>query len=136
MPEAETGIRLEDGRGQRHDVDVHHLAARVHPGVRAARHDHGLRHRRPRRLPLEGLLQDTLDRAAARLAGPAREVRAVVGDVQTQTNEPAVPSGEGGLVRNGFRRQDSSSCCDGGSEKPAASAASAEANHTSALVCS
>ena len=34
------------------------------------------------------------------LAGPTREVGAVVGDVEPQSNEPAVPMGAAGSVRS------------------------------------
>ncbi len=85
----------------------------------------------------EGVLQDALYGATTWLAGPAGEVGSVVADVQAQTNEPALPNfGSDGLVSRANWGQDSSSDgrCDGGSWKPAASAASVEANHTSAAV--
>ncbi|SFB31285.1 hypothetical protein SAMN05216266_10858 [Amycolatopsis marina] len=82
-------------------------------------------------------LEDTLNGSPIRLPGPAREVSTVVTDIETQTDEPALPVGSGGLVRDVSSCQDSSSepRCDGGNWKPAASAASALANQTSAVVC-
>jgi len=82
--------------------------------------------------PLQLPVQYPRDGTPGGLGGPAGEVGAVVGDVQPKTTEPAV-RGDGGLGRARVD-QDSSSCCDGGSENPAASAASAVANHTSATV--
>lgn len=141
---------------------MQNLAGGMHPGVRPAGDHHRFGWLGPGRLFGEGVFDDALDGATTRLLGPAREVCAVVGNVEPetdqgafsprkaapgQTDEPAIPGGSSGLVRYGFRRQDSSSDdsaasssafarCDGGSWKPAFSAASSLSNQTSATVCS
>lgn len=114
------------------------------PGVGSPGHDDRARDGGTGRLLCQRVLDQPLNGAQARLPGPAGEIRPVVADVQTQTNEPALPEGSGGLVRRISSRQDSSLAasassssdlrCDGGNWKPAASAASALANQTSATV--
>ncbi len=87
--------------------------------------------------PRQPLGQDALDGALIPLGGPAGEVRAVVGDRQAQTDEPATPIGSGGLVAVKRGAQLSSSAAAAPAlVKPAASAASVLSNHTSATVCS
>jgi hypothetical protein len=91
------------------------LAGGVDTGVGAACDDDGGRDEGTGGLFGQSVLDEALDGPEAWLAGPAVEVRAVVADVETQTNEPALPSGDSGLVRIGKSRQDSSSStCDGG----------------------
>jgi hypothetical protein len=71
------------------------------------------------------------------LGRPPGEVRSVVGDVEPQTDEPAVPvSGNGGLDAAIRRAQLSSDSVAPALVKPAASAASVLSNHTSATVWS
>ena len=78
------GTRVEAVR----QVDVGHLAASVHPGVRAPRH-------RQRGGVVETQdagdpgLQLALHGAQVRLACPAREVRSVIGDVQAPASHEA-----------------------------------------------
>jgi hypothetical protein len=94
---------------------VDDLAGGVDTGIRATGDDDGGDDGSTGGLFSEGVLDEALDGAQAGLAGPAVEIRAVVADVETQTNEPALPSGDSGLVRIGRSRQDSSSStCDGG----------------------
>ena len=97
---------------------------------------HGQLDRHPQD-PGQPLGQRPLDRALITLGGPTGEVRAVVGDVEPQTDEPAVPvSGNGGLDAAIRRAQLSSDSVAPALVKPAASAASVLSNHTSATVCS
>lgn len=92
-----------------------HLAGGVDTGIGAACDDDRRVHGGAGGLFGQGVLDEALDGPQAWLTGPAVEVRAVVADVQTQTNEPALPNGDSGLVRIGKCRQDSSSStCDGG----------------------
>jgi hypothetical protein len=94
---------------------VDHLAGGVDTGICAACDDNGGVDRGTGGLLGQRALNKALDGPQARLTGPAIEVRAVVADVQTQTNEPALPGGDSGLVRIDKSRQDSSSStCDGG----------------------
>src|SRR5690606_18120319 len=67
---------------------------------------HRLRH--PQHL-LRGFLQDPLHGPPARLLRPAGEVRAVVGDVPAQTDEPATFVLGGGLIGKLRSNQDSPS---------------------------
>lgn len=142
------------------------LAGGMHPGICSTGDYHRCGRFGTGWLLDQGVFEYALDGATTRLLRPAREVRAVVGNIEPetdqgafsprkaprQTNEPAIPRGSSGLVRYGFRRQDSSSDdsaasssaasssafarCDGGSWKPAFSAASSLSNQTSATVCS
>ncbi|GAB3486457.1 hypothetical protein GCM10027521_28810 [Amycolatopsis cihanbeyliensis] len=113
------------------------LAGGVYTGVGSPGDNDGTRDRRTRGLPRQRLLENPLHRPPIGLPRPTREIGAVIADVEAQTNEPALPrSGSDGLVRWIYSRQESSSdvACD--ASKPAASAASALANHTSAMACS
>ena len=68
------------------EVDVSHLSRGVHPGVRAPGHDQA-------RIPADdagkSILEHTLHGAQTRLPGPPAEVRAVVGDVETDAHGPS-----------------------------------------------
>lgn len=115
------------------------LATCVHPGVRTARDDERGGRLKPqdrtqRRLEL------SLDGALARLTGPASEAAAVVGHVEPQSYELASTVGRRGWNGCGNGQEDVSGSSEPWSEatgsKPAASAASALANHTSGSVWS
>jgi hypothetical protein len=72
---------------------MRHLAGGVHPGIGAPGH------RQPDVEPQNAgqrILQDPGDGTPAGLTGPTGEIRAVVRDLQSQTNEPAIS--DGGLV--------------------------------------
>src|SRR5918996_3439814 len=108
-------------------VDVADLTAGVNPGIRAAGD------RQPRRLDpqhdAQRVLQRCLDRATAGLRGPAGEIGAVVGQVQPDTQQPAATGVGSSGLHELIERQ-----AFFGLENPAASAASAVRNHTSATV--
>ena len=74
------------------EVQVDHLAAGVHAGVGAAgdRDPDGAADQQR-----EGLLQDALDGAQARLHGPPAERAAVVRHIQPDTQKPAAPQDGG-----------------------------------------
>src|SRR5882724_12368779 len=71
-----------------------------------------------------GVLNNRADSAAAGLARPAGETRAVVTNIQPKSDEPASPSGGDGLVRLYYSTQDLS-LFSVGSTASAASASSA-----------
>ena len=112
------------------------LAGGMHPGVGTARD------RQRDSLPQHGpqrRFEHLLHGAAARLAGPSGEVRAVVADVQPDAVEPAIPV-DGGLnsvlrvvpVHGGRQACSSPPDSEDGGAKPAVSASATVANHTSA----
>ena len=88
-------------------VGVGHLSPGVHSGVGASGagepYAQLAQHRR------EGVLDDALHGSLARLDGPSGEVGAVIGQVDADADEPALPRGVGGLDRasRGRQRQDS-----------------------------
>src|SRR4051812_49577814 len=53
----------------------------------------------------QGGLDRLLHGPPSRLDGPAGEIRPIVGEIETETNEPAVPEGSGGLVQLLLRAQ-------------------------------
>jgi hypothetical protein len=113
---------------------VRDLPARMHARIRTAGDGQLDRHPQDPRQPLGQL---PLDSALIMLGRPPGEVRAVIGDVEPQTDEPAVPiSGNGGLDAAMCRAQLSSDSVSPALVKPAASAASVLSNHTSATVWS
>ena len=76
-----------------------HLAAGVHAGVGAAGHGDPDRAADQQG---QGLLQDALDGAQARLDGPPAEGPAVVRQIQPDTQKPAAPQdgGSGFVARS------------------------------------
>ena len=84
--------------GSDRHVDVGNLPEGVDAGVGPTRH-----RQQERRFELKDRRERGLDDLGngppIRLAGPAGEVGAVVTEVQTQTDEPAVPGRGGGLAR-------------------------------------
>src|SRR5690606_11702381 len=118
----------------RRQIGVRDLAGGVHARIGPTRdgQPHRLRHLQHL---LRGFLQDPLHGPPARLLRPAGEIRAVLGDVPAQTDEPATFVLGGGLIGKLRSRQDSPSLSLGSSE--ASSAASSEAaSEASALVSS
>ena len=126
-------------------VEMGHLAPGVDAGVGPAGHRQGRPLGHPQRHG-EGLLEDSLDRTSTGLRRPAEEVRAVIGEIEADSHdgiEPAAPCGVGGLGCVGHEADrgqalasSSSAWSAPGAAKPAASAASSVANHTSAMVWS
>jgi hypothetical protein len=92
-PTQGVGVALE---GRQWDIGVHDLSAGVHAGIGATRAGHA-----DLSQPQHGgqrALQLGLHGALARLDRPAREAGAVVGQVDADADEPAVPGvGVGGL---------------------------------------
>src|SRR5690606_3722363 len=109
----------------RRQIGVRDLAGGVHARIGPTRDGQPHRLRHPQHL-LRGFLQDPLHGPPARLLRPAGEVRAVVGDVPAQTDEPATFVLGGGLIGKLRSNQDSPSLSLDSSE--ASSAASSEAS--------
>ena len=70
------------------------LTGGVHPGVGPTGRAQAQLVEEDRR---QRLLENTCDGALTRLAGPTREFRSVVSDIEPQTNKPAIDV-DGGLV--------------------------------------
>src|SRR5690606_17833823 len=92
----------------RRQIGVRDLAGGVHARIGPTRDGQPHRLRHPQHL-LRGFLQDPLHGPPARLLRPAGEVRAVVGDVPAQTDEPATFVLGGGLIGKLRSNQDSPS---------------------------
>ena len=88
---------LEVGRVE---IDVDHLAGRVDPGIRASGDDQSGRLRQAQD-PRQPLAQLALDGAQAGLDSPTVEVRAVVGEVETQPHAVSVSGATGGHMTKG-----------------------------------